>query len=46
MKVWLEPEVSVAKVVNLSSHEVSEILNTIYKRKDEIDAEWTKHFEQ
>ena len=46
MKVWLEPDVSVAKVVNLSSHEVSEILNTIYKRKDEIDAEWTKHFEQ
>ena len=46
MKVWLEPEVSVAKVVNLSSHEVSEILNTINKRKDEIDAEWTKHFEQ
>lgn len=46
MKVWLEPEISVAKVVNLDSHEVSAILDTINKRKEEINAEWTKHFEQ
>lgn len=46
MKVWLEPEISIAKVVNLGSHEVSEILATISKRREEIDAEWTKHFEQ
>ena len=44
MKVWLEPEISIAKVVNLGSHEVSEILATISKRREEIDAEWTKHF--
>ena len=46
MKVWLEPEISVAKVVNLDSHEVSDILDTINRRKEEINAEWTKHFGQ
>ncbi|MBR1582260.1 MAG: DUF4160 domain-containing protein [Spirochaetales bacterium] len=46
VKVWLEPEISVAKVINLDSHEVSAILDTINRRKEEINAEWTKHFEQ
>ena len=46
MKVWLEPEISIAKVINLDSHEVSDILETINRRKEEINAEWTKHFEQ
>jgi len=46
MKVWLEPEVSIAKVINLDSSEVSAIMATIIRRKEEIDAEWTKHFEQ
>ena len=46
MKVWLEPEISIAKVVNFDNHEVSDILATIDRRKEEINAEWTKHFEQ
>lgn len=46
VKVWLEPEISVAKVINLDSHEVSAIVDTINRRKEEINAEWTKHFEQ
>ena len=46
MKVWLEPEVSIAKVINLDSHEVSTIMETINRRKEEINAEWNKHLEQ
>ena len=46
VKVWLEPEISVTKVINLDSHEVSAIVDTINRRKEEINAEWTKHFEQ
>ena len=46
MKVWLEPDISIAKVVNLSPHEVADIMETINRRKEEINAEWTKHFEQ
>ena len=42
----IEPEVSIAKVINLDSSEVSAIMATIIRRKEEIDAEWTKHFEQ
>ncbi len=44
-KVWLEPEISVARVSNLNSKEVNEILETIKSRKEEINANWTKHFE-
>lgn len=44
-KVWLEPEIAVARVVNLNSKEVNEILETIKNRKEEINADWTKHFE-
>lgn len=46
IKVWLEPEISIAKVINLNSHEISEIMETINRRKEEINAEWTKHFKQ
>ncbi len=45
-KVGLESEISVAKAVNSDSHEVPAILDTINRRKEEIDAEWTNHFEQ
>jgi CRISPR/Cas system CSM-associated protein Csm2 small subunit len=44
-KVWLEPEIAVARVINLNSKEVNEILETIKNRKEEINADWTKHFE-
>lgn len=45
IKVWLEPEISIAKVVNLNSHEVADILETIRNSQAEINAERTKHFE-
>ena len=44
MKVWLEPKIEVAKVVNLSQQEVTKILNTVEARKEQIDEFWNKHF--
>jgi len=44
VKIWLEPEISVAKVVNLSNTEVNTILEIVKKRKEDIDADWNKHF--
>ena len=44
MKVWLEPEISVAKVINLSEKEVNKILEIVKNRKEEIDEFWKKHF--
>ena len=44
MKVWLEPKIEVAKVVNLSQQEVTKILNTVEERKEQIDEFWNKHF--
>lgn len=44
VKIWLEPEISVAKVINLSSSEVNTILNIVQNRKEEIYADWNKHF--
>ncbi len=45
VKIWLEPEISVAKVINLSSVEVNEILEIIQKRKEDINECWNKHFD-
>ena len=28
-KIWLEPEISIAKVINLNSREVADILTTV-----------------
>ena len=44
-KVWMEPEISVAKVINLTPKEVREILEMIESRKETINAEWNSHFE-
>lgn len=44
LKVWMEPEIEIAKIVNMNSKEVGDILAMIRARKEEIDAEWTKHF--
>ncbi|MBP5751491.1 MAG: DUF4160 domain-containing protein, partial [Treponema sp.] len=44
VKIWLEPEITVAKVINLSTSEVNTILNIVHKRKEDIYAEWNKHF--
>ncbi|MDY6030301.1 MAG: DUF4160 domain-containing protein [Treponemataceae bacterium] len=44
VKIWLEPEISLAKVINLSTSEVNTILEIVEKRKEEINADWNKHF--
>lgn len=44
VKIWLEPEVSVAKVINLSEQEVNTILKIVNARKEEIYESWNKHF--
>lgn len=44
MKVWLEPKIEVAKVINLSNQEVTRILNTIQEREEQINEFWNKHF--
>ena len=44
IKIWLEPEISVAKVINLSNVEINTILEIVQKRKEDINADWNKHF--
>lgn len=44
VKIWLEPEISVAKIINLSDSEVNKILDIVRYRKEDIDADWNKHF--
>lgn len=43
-KIWLEPEIEVARVVNLSAQEVSKILEIIRDRQEEINDFWDRHF--
>jgi hypothetical protein len=43
-KIWVEPEIAVAKNVGFSQVELNEILKTVAKRKDEINDAWNKHF--
>ncbi len=45
IKIWLEPDISVSYVVNFSTNEISEVLKIVKNRKDEINAEWEKHFQ-
>lgn len=44
VKIWLEPTIERAKVVNLSEKEVNEIIEIVNERKEEINAYWDKHF--
>lgn len=44
MKVWLEPEIEIAKNINFSQSQVTKILNTIKDRQEEINDFWNKHF--
>lgn len=46
VKIWLEPEISVAKAINISQTEVNDILRIVEKRKDEIYDSWNRHFNQ
>ena len=43
-KIWLEPEIEVARVVNLSAQEVIKILEIIRDTQEEINDFWDRHF--
>lgn len=43
-KIWLEPRIEVARVVNFSAQEVSKILEIIGDRQEEINDFWNRHF--
>lgn len=46
VKIWLEPNIEVAKVIHMSSKEVDQILAVVKERKGEIDDAWDKHFSE
>ena len=43
-KIWLEPDISVAKAINLSKTEINDIIKIATLRKEEIIDAWNKHF--
>lgn len=43
-KFWLEPEVDLAQNCGLSPGQISETLECVRERKDEISEAWDKHF--
>lgn len=44
VKIWLEPEVSIAKSHGLSSPQLAELLHVVKERRDEILERWRSHF--
>lgn len=46
VKIWLEPEISVADVVQLSAYQINEILALVYEHKEEIIEHWNSHFDK
>ena len=45
-KIWIEPVVSVAKVVNLSQQDVNKIVTLVNENLELINEHWNKHFKQ
>lgn len=43
-KVWLEPEIIIAKSVNIPAGELNKILKVVEERKEEINDFWNRHF--
>ncbi|MBQ0167303.1 MAG: DUF4160 domain-containing protein [Treponema sp.] len=43
-KVWLEPEIIIAKSVNIPAGELNKILKVVKERKEEINDFWNRHF--
>lgn len=44
VKVLLEPEIEVAKVINLTTEQVNSILKVVKNHEEEINDSWNKHF--
>lgn len=45
-KIWIEPEVSVAKVINFSQQEVNKIISLVNENLETINEHWNNHFNQ
>ena len=45
-KIWVEPEITVAKVIELSNQDVTKILDIVKDHLEEINDFWNKHFSQ
>ena len=43
-KIWLEPEISIAKVIELSNQDINKILKLVELHLEEINDFWIKHF--
>ena len=44
VKIWLEPNIQIAKNINLAQKELSLILKIVQERELEINEFWNKHF--
>ena len=44
VKIWLEPNIQVAKNVNVTQKELHTILKIVESREEEIHEFWNKHF--
>ena len=45
-KIWIEPELSVSKVIGLSNQDVNKILKIVEQRFEEINEYWNTHFRE
>lgn len=43
-KFWLDPKIEIARNYGLSSRQISETIDVIRKRRDEIAESWHQHF--
>jgi len=43
-KIWLEPEVELAKSYRLSQARLTEIVRVVKERRDDIANAWNRHF--
>ncbi len=44
LKIWLSPEVEIAKNYSVSSRDVREILKVVKEKENEFKSLWEKHF--
>jgi len=45
-KIWLEPDIMLAKAYGLNSSEINQLLNKVYEHKEEIKEKWNEYFNQ
>jgi len=43
VKIWIEPEIEIAKNNGFKQHELNRILKEVSELKNEIITRWTKH---